>query len=269
MGAQTAGRCNDRNALGIQTVHQILDEFRRMTDNVPVNRFPQSNRHGFDFTNRNTAISQESFEKRNHVTHLQIKLMILRGNTAATRTTDLACGEIDNVGQIAKRAQNLGRTLVHKFRFTHLDEIHVFANQTDIQNNQNAIFIGNLANGTHVFNRERLSANQIGTRFHTNVGDFILACRFDQIFQLVNVHIAFERLVGFDLKRIVCKKFHHFSASQFDMRLGRGEMEIHGNNIAFFDERLGNDMFRCTSLMSRKEILGSQYFFNSFLQTIE
>ena len=120
-----------------------------------------------------------------------------------------------------------------------------------------------------VFDRERLAADQVGGGFHAHEGDVLLAGLFDGRAQPVQVHVPLEGNDALGVQRLGPVQFQHLAAGHVEMRLGGGEVIIHGHDVARLDEGLGQQVLGGAALMDRQEVLVAEDLLHRVVQPVE
>ncbi len=129
------------------------------------------------------------------------------------------------------------------------DEVDVVGEEAGVVYEHEAVLVAGAADGLHVLERVRLAADEVGAGFHADEGDMLGAVGADGGLELVDVHVAFEGVVAFDLERLVDGDFLDCAAVEDDMGLGRGEVVVHGDDLAGADEELGEDILARSALV--------------------
>ena len=262
-------RSYTRNSTLFHFSYQVLDEFRALADSSFVQCFVHTYSHRFDFTYRDTTVSQETFEQRNEGFHLLVKFALVSTDTATTRRSQLAGREVNDVCQTGHHLQDFAQRVFLPLVFALLDEVSVFTQQRCIENEHNTILVCNAANVHQVRHGEWLATNQVSRCFHTDVRDVFLTFSQDQFFQLFDVHVTLERIVALEFHGTVVIQLGNTSTHFLNVCQSSCKVVVHWYYITLLDECLSQDVFASTTLVSRQQILLAHNIFYGLLQADE
>ena len=74
-------------------------------------------------------------------------------------------------------------------------------------------------------------------------------------FKPAEIHVALERAVLSVFRASGPVKFQHLAAGQVEVRLGGGEVIVHGHDVAGLDEGLGQQVLGGAPLVGRQDVL--------------
>ena len=125
----------------------------------------------------------------------------------------------------------------------------IFGHPGHIVNNAYAVFFCEGPQFFQVLNTDGLSARHIHTGGNTDIRDSGGTMFFNQGFQFFQVHISFKGKFIFGVMGFVNDDVFEFTTGQFLVQAGGGEIHIARDNISFFNQDFGDDIFRAASLV--------------------
>ena len=269
MRTEHTRRGDHRNAVFIERFYQIFDKIGALADHRFVERLTQANGHRLDLADRDTAVSKETFVKRNQCLHLGVKIPAVRADAAAARRTELAGREIDQIGQTGHHLDDVGHRILFPLLLTLLNQVGVFTQQTGVEHEHNTVFVGHAAHVHQVADRERLPADQVRRGLHADKRNVLHAVLLDAGFELRDIHIAFERVFGMEDQRLVVKQFGHLTAVFENVRQCGGKVVVHRDHVARFDKSAADHVLGRTALVHRKQVFLAQHLLDCLLQALE
>ncbi len=198
-----------------------------------------------------------------------VEFLVIGSDQAAARRGALASRHVEDIHVFHQLGDDLLDSGILELGLALLDEISVLGNETAVKDQRDAVLAGDGLDLAQVGHGERLSADQVGGGLHAHVRDVFHAVLGNDRFQFIRVHIALEGIATGCFQRAVLEDLQHLAARQVHMRLGRGEVVIHGHHVAGFNKSFGQQVFRRASLVSRQQILKSQNFLDRIGQLIE
>ena len=154
-------------------------------------------------------------------------------------------------------------------RFTGLHEINIVLQQRGVEYAQNAVVVTDVGYGQHIFQRNGLTTNQIGTSLYAYKGYLFGSHTLNRLLQLLQVKITLEGVIALRQQPFLLHQFQHLTSAAGNVGLGGGKVEIHDGHHAGLYEGLGQDVLTGTSLVGRKQIIGAKHLFHSSLIAVE
>ena len=268
VAAKAARRGNDRNAALDELCRHKLDKLRTLRNYGFVHGLFQTNGHCLHLAYAHAAIGQKSLKQRDKVLHALVIGFVIHRHAAAARKTELAGGEIDDIGIGAEGARDLADAHVPTGGFTRFDKVQVVLHEACVQHDHDAVCPRNLRHIGHVLQREWLTADEVRTRFYTDKCNVLSAVARDAFVEFIQIDVALEGVVALGIETLVDDDLLDASANARDVRLSGGEVEIHRHHAAGLNERLGNDALAGASLMGGEEIFRAEQLADLGLQTI-
>ena len=269
MRAQTASRLDHRDTILVQLVHQICDELRTLADVFHVQRFQQPDGHGLHGTDFHTAVGEEAFIEGDESHHLVDVLLVVGSNDPAAGEAQLAAREVDDVHLVGENMIDLPSGHVLALSLAHFHEVNVVLQERSIEHALDAVVMTDVGDGKHVFEGNRLSADQVRAGFDADESNLLGAVGFDGLLQGPQVEIAFEGVFALGNESFLVHKFNHLTAQTGDVGLGRGKVEIHQSDHTRLDIGFSENILSSPTLVSRKDVIRTKNLLDSRLDAVE
>ena len=150
-----------------------------------------------------------------------------------------------------------------------LDEVEVILQEARVEDGHNAVLAAYLADVVHILQGERLAADEVRAGLYAQEGDVLRARLGDEAAQLVEVDVALEGVVARGLYALVAEQLGHGAAEAGDVRLGRGEVEVHRHHVAGLHEGDGEDVLAGAALVGGEEEVRAEELVHLGLQPVE
>lgn len=254
MRAQAAAGGDDRDAVGVQLVHGVLDELGSLGDHVHVHGLVKAHRHGLHLPDGHAAVGQKALEHGDQVLHGVEQGLVPHDDGAAPGEAELAGGEVDQVEQVGDHPGDLPDALVGHARLADLDEVEVVLEQGCVQHGQNAVLLRQLGGRLHVLIGDGLAADQVRAGLQAQEGHLLRRLLLDAGLQLLKVDVALEGQVALGHQSLIFHQLLHMAAHAGDVGLGGGEVVVHDDAVARLDEAGGQDVLAGAALVRREAV---------------
>ena len=126
-----------------------------------------------------------------------------------------------------------------------------------------------LLDGLRVGQRDGLPPGQIHRGGNADIRDALCPIKLDNLFQLDQIHIAFERMQALGVVRIGNDHVNKRTAGQLLVQPSGGEVHITRNDVARLDEGLRQQVLRAAALVGGHHVFVSVPLLDGGFKTVE
>jgi hypothetical protein len=149
-------------------------------------------------------------------------------------------------------ADDVGDRAVSLARLAELDEPGVLGEATGIEEERNAVAIADLSHGPQVCQRHGLAAARVVRDRDEHDRD--VHALAEQGVERVDVHVALERVLGGRIGALGDDQIHGLGAGELDVRPGRVEVGVVGNDLARPAQDREQDLLGRPALVCRDHV---------------
>ena len=187
-----------------------------------------------------------------------VEVMVVHGQKSANiYQRILLCAHRAAVGVGAEFLDDGGDGTVLAAGLAILNEVSVFDHARSIQDHADSVLVRQFADRLHIGERNRLAAGQVHRGGDAEVGNVSGAVSLDDLFHLVQVHVAFEGVQVLRVMRLGNDDVYKGAAGQLLVKTGSGEVHVAGNNVARLDKGLRQQVLSAAALVRRDNVLVS------------
>ena len=238
-------------------VEQVAQQFDLTDAGVELFEFGvlvQSHGQRVHVAARHAAVSHVALEHDAEGHGPFVKLLGAHGHEAAHVHHAVLLGrDGHDVGIGVDFADDLLDRLVGVTGFAGLDEVGVFGETGRVEQQGHSVaaaYFGRLADVAH---RHGLSACRVVGDGQHHARNFLARVLAQELFELGDVHFAFERQLLLGVGRLVDGAVHGVAAAELDVSLRGVEMGIARHDVALFEQRREDDVLSGAPLMRGQE----------------
>ncbi len=210
------------------------------------------------------SVSQETFIDNTPLAGFLVQFLITRGEDAAdVYEPVLLCahGESICIGKHLPGDFSYGLIPIAFFPLS--DEVCVFGKPGRIQEHRDRMLFCDSPYFPYVLHSDRLAAVAVTRNGYVYAGNPFLAVGFDLLDEASYVYVALEGMPHGCLEAFFDYEVNRLSAFKTDVPFRSIEVHVPKDSLTGFDQHGSEDVFSCTSLVCREDMLESGDFSDS------
>jgi hypothetical protein len=198
------------------------------------------------------AVGVEALEQDGGGLEALVQEVVAHGDEAAHRDHGVLLGAHDaRVGVLAHLVDDLRHGLVGVAGLAGLDEVGVLGEAGGVEDDEQAVLVGDAADLADVLHRDGLAAAGVAGDGDQDVGDVAGAVLADDALQAGDVDVALERVEALGGAAGVDGAVDGAAAGELDVGLGRVEVRVAGHDHVLLDEHEVEDALAGAALVDR------------------
>ena len=231
----------------------------------------ESDGHRFEITPGESAVGHESLGKDEQIACRVCEFLIAEEEDTPDVDHAVLFGtDCRTVAEVKLLASDVGDGAVLLAGFALFDEPRVLGKAAGIKDEWFVVFVTDRADGLHVFEGDRLSADGVAGDGDHDEGD-IIGSVLKEFFEGDEVHVAFERGVGVWILAFGGEEVDGGAAGMFDVGAGGVEVGVVGDDLAFAsiavpDHNFDEEAFGCSALVCGEDVDDACDFFDDITE---